>query len=169
MSVSNSNLHRIRLADVRDVPLITEIYNEAVLQTTATFDTEVKTIEDRTQWLKNRHAEHPVFVCESDSTVVGWGALGSWSDRAAYNVTVENSVYVLKSHQGKGIGRLLLKELISSAKKSNKHSILARIADNNKPSISLHLQAGFKPIGTMKEVGYKFNRLIDVSLLQLML
>ncbi len=159
----------IRLAVTADVPAITEIYNEAILNGISTFDTEVKSVEDRTQWLRSRSERNPVIVAEADGKVIGWASLNRYSDRLAYADTVENSLYVHPGHQGLGTGKLLLAELLRLARTHGIHTILARVSDGNELSIGLHEKFGFKRVGVMKEVGFKFGRLLDVHLLQLIL
>jgi phosphinothricin acetyltransferase len=160
---------KIRPATEADVPAITVIYNEAVRGTTATFDTEDKSIEDRRAWLAAHSGRYPVIVAELEGRVRGWACLSAWSDRAAYSATCENSVYVAENSRGSGIGRALLSELISLARGLEIHTIIARIASGNPASERLHEVAGFAQIGTMREVGRKFGRLIDVHVYQLML
>src|SRR5512136_902684 len=94
----------IRRADLADVPAIAEIYNEAILTTTATFDTETKSVEERAQWLKSHDERHPVLVAVVDDRVVGWACLTRWSERRAYDDTAETSFYVHSTHRGRGIG-----------------------------------------------------------------
>jgi phosphinothricin acetyltransferase len=159
----------IRTANQNDLPMINDIYNEAVLTTIATFDTIPKTIEERKNWYVSRSSKHSVIVCELENQVVGWASLNVWSDRTAYNGTVENSVYILEKYRGKGYGTLLLGKLIELGKENNFHTIISRITDGNQPSIKLHERFGFEYIGNMKEVGYKFDRWIDVTMMQKML
>src|SRR3954454_2525457 len=97
----------IRRAELADAPAIAEIYNEAIATTTATFDTEPKTVEERTQWLQSHDERHPVFVALADGAIVGWASLTRWSDRAAYDDTAETSFYVRSTARGRGIGRKL--------------------------------------------------------------
>lgn len=159
----------IRTATPRDAPSIAEIYNEAILHTTATFDTEPKSSEDREEWLKKHGERHPVFVAESDGKILGWASLSEWSDRCAYSNTAENSVYVRSLHQGKGIGKALMRALIDSARNAKLHTIVARIAGDSEASIRLHESFGFSRVGTMREVGFKFGRFHDVHLFQVIL
>ena len=96
---------QIRAAEINDVPSITEIYNEAVLNTTATFDTEIKTLDNRIEWFNQHGAQHPVLVAIVKGEVAAWASLSRWSDRAAYDTTAEESVYVSKEFRNKGIGK----------------------------------------------------------------
>lgn len=156
----------IRKARLEDVPAIREIYNEAIANGTATFDTELKSLEDRQAWFTNRSPRYEVLVAELAGEVIGWGSLNAYSDRLAYAATVENSIYVHPSHHGKGAGKMLLEGLLESAKRNEIHCILSRITEGNDLSIKLHERYGFKLVGVMKEVGVKFGKLLDVSLLQ---
>ncbi|HXH30632.1 MAG TPA: GNAT family N-acetyltransferase [Bacteriovoracaceae bacterium] len=159
----------IRAAAAADIPSITGIYNEAVLNGVSTFDTEIKSVEDRMNWFTKRHLRYPVIVAEEKGRVVGWASLNQYSDRLAYADTVENSLYVHPSAQGRGAGKLLMKGLIEVARENKLHTILARISDGNELSIHLHERFGFRRVGIMKEVGHKFGRLLDVHLMQIIL
>ncbi|HAZ11776.1 MAG: hypothetical protein A2X86_08015 [Bdellovibrionales bacterium GWA2_49_15] len=160
---------KVRRASLRDLPSITAIYNEAIEKTTATFDTEKKSLEDRTAWWHKHGESLPVLVYEEAGTIFGWGALGLWSDRCAYSGTVENSIYVLEKYRGRGVGDALLSELIDLAREQGLHTIIARITEGNEASIRLHEKYAFLPIGIMREVGRKFGKLLDVHLMQLIL
>jgi L-amino acid N-acyltransferase YncA len=162
-------LPNIRSAEIRDLEAIREIYNDAVLNTTATFDTEPRTREKQVEWFNVHPAAFPVIVFELDSEIAGWASLSKWSDRIAYAGTAECSVYVKREHRKKGIGRALLKHLIDRAVENKLHTIIARIAEGNETSIRMHKQNGFEIIGNMKEAGWKFGRYIDVTLMQKML
>ena len=159
----------IRPAKLDDAAAIAEIYNEAILTTTATFDTETKSIEDREQWLKAHDDRHPVLVAVVDGAVVGWAAITQWSDRPAYADTAETSFYVHSAHRGRGIGRALKTAIISEARRLGFHTLIARIAEGSVESLHLNERAGFVHVGTLKEVGRKFGRLLDVHILQKML
>lgn len=159
----------IRRAVVDDLPAITEIYNEAILTTTATFDTEPKTLADRRQWFESHGARHPVLVAVVDGRVVGWSSLSKWSDRCAYDGTAETTFYVQSGHRGLGIGRLLKSEIISEARRLGFHSLIARVAEGSAASLHLNQEYGFVMVGTLREVGRKFGHLLDVHILQKML
>jgi phosphinothricin acetyltransferase len=159
----------IRLAEMADAAAIADIYNEAILTTVATFDTEPKTIEDRERWLRSHDQRHPVLVAVVDDQVVGWASLLVWSDRPAYADTAETSFYVHSSHRGRGIGRKLKEAIIAEARRLGYHTLIARVAEGSDESLHLNAAAGFVHVGTLKEVGRKFGRLLDVHILQLML
>ncbi len=156
----------IRPARPDDLNAITKIYNEAILTTDATFDTEPKTDEEQRTWFINHGPKNPILVAELDSTVVGWASLSDWSDRCAYSDTAEISLYVKENSRGKGIGKKLLEEIIQEGEKVGLHTIIARITTGNQQSIHLHENLGFEHIGVMREVGRKFGRLLDVLLMQ---
>jgi L-amino acid N-acyltransferase len=157
----------IRQATPDDLEQITEIYNDAVEKTTATFDTEPKTLEEQGTWFASHDDRHPVLVAEQDSLILAWASLRQWSDRCAYSDTAEISLYVREEHRRKGIGKALMKEIIQEGKTAGLHTIIARIAGSNKISVDLCKSFGFQYIGTMKEVGKKFGNLLDVHLMQL--
>jgi L-amino acid N-acyltransferase YncA len=160
----------IRRATRDDLVAITDIYNDAVAKTTATFDTEPKSLVERGAWLSNHGARHPVFVAETaPGKVDGWASLGAWSDRKAYDDTAEVSIYVRAETRGQGLGRALLAALLAHARKHGFHTLIARIADANEVSLRLHESQGFVKIGVMREVGRKFGRLLDVHLYQVIL
>ena len=156
----------IRRATIHDIPEITEIYNDAILKTVATFDTETKTVEDRRAWFEHHGMNYPVLVAVEDGAVKGWASLTPWSDRCAYAGTVENSVYVKEEYRCKGIGKKLLDALLEAGRKAGFHTVIARIAETNDVSIHLHEAAGFKHIGVIEEVGVKFGKLLDVYMMQ---
>jgi L-amino acid N-acyltransferase len=159
----------IRRAELADAEAITEIYNEAILATTATFDTEVKEVAERIEWLKLHDDRHPVLVALSENKIAGWSALSRWSERRAYDDTAETSFYVRSDFRGRGIGRKLKEATIEEARRLGFHTLIARVAEGSEESLHLNASMGFFHVGTLKEVGRKFDRLIDVHILQKML
>ena len=158
----------IRDATLEDLPAISAIYDEQVLHGTATFDTEPKSVAERREWFEAHPRErYPVIVAEEGGEVIGWGRLAPWSPRRAYARTAENSVYVRKDARGRGAGRALLEALLARARAAGISVILARVADGNPASLRLHEALGFRPVGTMRRVGEKFGRVLDVTLLDL--
>jgi phosphinothricin acetyltransferase len=156
----------VRRAELADAPAITDIYNEAILTTTATFDTEPKSVAERTQWLQSHDDRHPVLVAVVDGKVVGWASLTRWSERCAYDDTGETSFYVYATHRGRGIGRKLKEAIIEEARRLRYHTLIARVVQDSRESIHLNESAGFVHVGTLKEVGRKFGKLLDVHIMQ---
>jgi phosphinothricin acetyltransferase len=156
----------LRSARREDLDSITEIYNEAIIKTVATFDTKPKTFEDQKKWFDDHESKNPILVAELNGVIVGWASLSKWSDRCAYSDTAEISLYVREAYQGKGIGRCLIETIIKEGEKTGLHTIIARITEGNEPSLHLHRSVGFTHIGIMKEVGKKFGKRQDVHLMQ---
>jgi L-amino acid N-acyltransferase YncA/GrpB-like predicted nucleotidyltransferase (UPF0157 family) len=156
----------VRKAELSDVDAITEIYNEAILTTTSTFDTEPKTTTERSHWLQSHDKRHPVWVAELNGKVVGWISLSKWSDRPAYDDTAETSFYVKSEYRGKGIGTTLLQVLVKEAQQLKLHTLIARIAGESEVSLHVHENFNFIHVGILKEVGRKFGKLLDVHVLQ---
>ncbi len=156
----------IRRATSRDLGAITEIYNEAILQTIATFDNQPKTVEEQRTWFIDHDSKHPILVAEQNGAVAGWASLSKWSDRCAYSDTAEISLYVKKEHQKRGIGPKLLEAIIEEGEKIGLHTVIARITEGNEPSINLFKSEKFEQVGVMKEVGRKFGKLLDVHIMQ---
>lgn len=159
----------IRRAELADVPAIADIYNEAIQTTTATFDTEPKSVEERASWFRSHDERHPVLVAVVDGEVVGWASLSRWSDRRAYGDTAETSFFVSSQHRGRGIGRRLKAAIIEEARRLKFHTLIARVAEESRESLHLNESFGFVHVGTLKEVGRKFGRLLSVHILQKML
>lgn len=160
---------RIRQATLDDAAAIAEIYNEAILTTTATFDTEPKSVDDRANWIRSHTGRFPVLVAETSAGVIGWASLSPWSDRCAYSDVAETSFYVHSSARGQGIGRALKRAIIQAAADAGFFTLIARVAEGSDASLHINLSEGFALIGTMKKVGFKFGRRLDVRFLQLML
>lgn len=152
----------IRDARTSDAAAIAEIYNDAVLTTTASFDVEPKTPEDRVRWLAARSPVHPVLIAEIEGAVAGWGALSPYSERRAYAATAELSVYVATPYRGRGVGPALTSALVERGRLAALHVLLARICTENEASITMVRRLGFTEAGTMHEVGWKFGRWLDV-------
>ena len=161
----------IRASIQDDLPVICEIYNDAVANTTAIWNETLVDVANRTAWLKARvDAGYPVLVAVSDEgDVVGYASFGDWRAFDGYRHTVEHSVYVHKDRRGGGIGRKLMVALIAEAERLGKHVMIAGIESENTASIRLHAQLGFVDTGRMREVGTKFGRWLDLTFMQLVL
>jgi L-amino acid N-acyltransferase len=159
----------IRRAELSDASAIADIYNEAILTTTATFDTETKSASERVEWLKAHDERHPVLVAVVNGEIAGWASLTKWSERPAYDSTAETSFYVHSAHRGRGIGRTLKRAIIEEAVRLGYHTLIARVAEGSNESLHLNESFGFVHVGTLREVGQKFGRLLDVQIMQKML
>jgi L-amino acid N-acyltransferase len=156
----------IRAATLKDVGGITEIYNDAILNTVASFDTQPKTLKEQQAWFKDHDDKHPIIIAEQEGQIIGWASLSRWSDRCAYSNTAEVSLYIAKEHRGKGIGRQLLKAIMKEGQQKGLHTIISRIVAGNEASLDLFKSEGFENVGVMKEVGVKFGKLLDVDIVQ---
>ena len=156
----------IRKAVDDDIPAITKIYNEAILNTTATFDLEPKSVSSQRKWFKGHGSKNPILVAVIDNNVIGWISLSEYSTRCAYADTAELSLYVEESFRNQGIGKKLIQAILDEGQKVGLHTVISRIAGGNEISIHLHKQFGFDDVGVMKEVGNKFGKLLDVFIMQ---
>ena len=161
----------VRSAQRADLPAILAIYNDAILHTTASYAYEPEALEQRVRWFDQHEAQGlPVFVAVDDSgVVVGWGSLSSFRERIGYRFTAEHSVYVTADRRGQGIGRALMVELVGAAKALGKHTLIGVVDASNEPSLRLHRAFGFEQAGYFREVGYKFDRWLDLIFMQLVL
>jgi L-amino acid N-acyltransferase YncA len=161
---------RLRPATPDDAEGIRAIYNHEVVNTTATFDLVPRTLHDQRAWLVERSGAFGAIVAvvdgEHGERVAGFAALSPYKERAAYRTTVEDSVYVDRSLGGLGIGSLLLTEVLAIARASGFHAVMARIEATGDASRRLHTKCGFELVGVEREVGRKFNRWLDVAVMQ---
>lgn len=158
-----------RLATIEDADATRAIYNLEVTESTVTFDLVPRTLDEQRVWLTARSGAHAVLVAEHEGEVVGFASVSPYRDRPAYSTSVEDSVYVRRDQQGKGVGRLLLGELITVATSHGFHAMFARIVAGHEASIALHRAHGFEVVGTEREVGRKFGRWLDVLMMQRLL
>ena len=159
----------IRPASGRDIGAMNEIYNDAAVNTTASFDLEPRGDEEARALFLAHGPAYPLLAAEQDGLVVGWASLSPFAPRRGYRYTVEDSVYVRRDRRGQGVGRALLAALIEAAAALGYRAIVAKVADHNEASLALHRSAGFAPVGTLRAVGRKFGRWLDVDLLELVL
>lgn len=159
----------IRPAADADAASIAAIYNFYVRTSTATFDTQERSVTDQVAWMAEHTDPHPVLVAENDEGIVAWGSLSPWSTRCAYRHTVEISTYVAPDAAGQGIGPALSEVLIGRAAELGHHAIVSQIVHENEPSLNMAYRLGFEHIGTLREVGRKFDRWLDVVLMELVL
>ena len=159
----------IRTATLDDAEAIRSIYNVEVTSSTVTFDLEPRSLAAQRAWLSARSGAHSAIVAAEGDEVIGVASLSPWKDRPAYRTSVEDSVYVHRSHQGRGVGRLLLSHLLEVANRSGFHAVFGRIVGGHEASIALHTALGFEVIGVEREVGRKFGRWLDVVVVEKLL
>ena len=159
----------IRRATFNDIEALKEIYNDAILHTVATFDTEIKDDKNRLQWF-NEHELDPyiILVEEQEGQVCGYASLSQYRDRKAFDYTVELSVYIDEKYRGQGIGKRLVSDILGYAKTNPKiRIVVSLITGENQASIHLHETLGFSYCGELKNVGYKFDKWLDLKIYQL--
>ena len=158
----------IREATENDLPAILAIYNEVIVNTTAVYDYDPHTLEMRRAWFNTKKEQgFPVFVAEEAGVILGLSSIGPFRAWAAYKFSVENSIYVAAAARGRGIGKLLMPPVIEAARELGMHTIIAGIDAGNEASIQLHRHFGFEEVAHFKQVGWKFNRWLDLKFLQL--
>ncbi|MGH7347564.1 MAG: GNAT family N-acetyltransferase, partial [Candidatus Rokuibacteriota bacterium] len=163
----------LRAARADDLARIAAIWNHEVLSTDATTDTEPRDLVAQGEWFARHTERYPVVVAalpsdeaDGDGDVVAYGSLSPYQPKPAFARTVEDSVYVGRGHRGRGLGGLILAELIRRARTLEHHSILARITSKNIASLRLHARHGFRPVGVERESAFKLGRWHDVTIMQ---
>lgn len=155
----------IRHAELRDLPALLEIYNHYVVNTPITFDIEPRTLEQRRQWFDtfDTRGRYQCIVAVRAERAIGWACSLKFKDRAAYDTSVETSIYLAPDETGKGLGRRLYGALFEALKGEDLHRAFGGVTQPNEGSVGLHLAMGFEAVGTYKEVGRKFGRFWDVA------
>ncbi len=163
----------LRPAVLGDAEAIRRIYNTEVTSATSTFDLVIRSRQDQERWIADRSGAFSAIVAVESSAdgrpVIGFGSLSPYKDRAAYSTTVEDSVYVDRQRGRGGVGTLLLTRLVDVAKASGFHAVMARIEASSTASLALHAKCGFALVGIERQVGRKFNRWLDVAVMQRLL
>ena len=162
---------QIKSCTEKQLPEILDIFNEAILNSTALYDYKIRTMETMIAWYDDKLAHnYPVLGAFDEAGILlGFATYGMFRVRPAYKYTVEHSVYVRHDKRGTGIGKILLKEIIKKAEEQNFHVMVGVIDTSNETSIGLHENEGFVHTGTMTEVGYKFGKWLDAAFYQLTL
>ena len=157
----------IRPAGSGDLDAILGIYNDAIVNTTAVYDYQPRTSDLQRQWFETKQAQRlPVFVAHDGATVIGFGSFGPFRPWPAYQFTVENSLYVDSTYRRKGAGTALLASLVNAAQTAGYHAMVAGIDAANEASLALHRKAGFQPVAHFREVGWKFERWLDLVFME---
>jgi len=169
MNIPNFLKINLRPAKESDLGAINDIYNYYVLQSTCTYQEQPELLSDRNEWFHHHTEKYPVTVAECDGQVVGWSSLSPYRQRTAYRYTVENSIYVRYDWHRRGIGSLLMQDLIEKSRVLEYHTIIAAIDSSQTHSIALHAKYNFQEVGHLKHVGLKFGRWLDVIFMELLL
>ena len=164
-----SPLYKIRLAGPGDAEPIRSIRNDAIAHSTAMWTTRPLSPGDGQAWLDENIARRSAYVAEAGGEVAGFANWAPWRPKDGYRHTVEDSVYVVEDHQGQGLGAELLAALIAGARESGAHVMMASVEAANARSVALHARLGFELVGTAREVGTKFGRWLDLTMMQLTL
>lgn len=159
----------IRAAAPGDAAAICIIYNQGIEDRIATLETELRTPEERRQWMAARASRHPVVVAVTDGQVVGWGSLNSFNPRPAYDHVVDLSVYVERGWRGQGVGRVLMQHLMELATTLGYHKIVLATFPYNEAGVSLYRRMGFIPVGVYHEQGQLDGRWVDVLIMERLL
>ena len=158
----------IRAATEADLPAILAITNDAILHTTALWYNDPLTLENRRQWFLERTSrKFPVLVGELDNQVAAFASFGPFRSAPGYDQTVEHSIYVAPAFHRRGLGTMLLHQLIARASELDLHAMIGCIDASNSPSIDFHKKHGFRTVGLLPQVGKKFNRRLDLLIMQL--
>jgi len=163
--------YTIRPCTEKHLPEILEILNEAILHSTALYDYKPRTMDDMNIWYDDkRKGKYPVIgVFDQDMVLLGFASYGFFRSRPAYKYSVEHSVYVRSDKRGKGVGTILLREIVKNAQEQGYHVLVGGIDASNAESIKLHKKVGFVFCGTIKQAGYKFGKWLDLSFYQMIL
>lgn len=158
----------IREANKKDLEDILEIYNDAIMNTTAIYTYKPETLEEKKQWYeKKKQGDYPLLVFEEDNRVVGFATFGPFRAWPAYKYTIEHSIYVHKDYRNHGIATKLMKEIIKIANEREYATLVAGIDAANEGSIKMHEKMGFKYSGIVTKAGFKFGKWLDLAFYQL--
>jgi L-amino acid N-acyltransferase len=159
-------LYKIRLAEPGDSEALQAIRNDVIEHSTAMWTTKLLSPDDGRAWLADNLARRSAYVAEADGQVAGFANWSPWRPKDGYRHTVEDSVYVIDGHQGRGLGADLLRAIIAGAAESGAHVMMASIEATNTRSVALHERLGFELVGTAREVGTKFGRWLDLTMMR---
>ena len=155
----------------RHARAILEIFNDAILHSTALYDYQPRAMQNMVAWFEaKRHGNFPVIGLEdTQGKLLAFGSYGNFRAFPAYKYSVEHSVYVHPDHRGQGLGRIILGELIAAARRNDLHALIGAIDASNAGSIALHKHMGFRHVGMLPQVGFKFGQWLDLAFYQLLL
>ena len=161
---------QIRKAEIKDIKGILEILNYEILNSTALYDYIEKTYSQQIEWFTQKQIQNmPIIVAEYKNEIIGYGTYGIFRPFDAFQFCVEHSIYVHHNARGIGVGKQLLTRLIQFSKQDGHHTMIACLDATNDASLEFHKKFGFQEIGILNEVGFKFNKWLDLRFLQLIL
>lgn len=160
---------RIRPVTGADAEAITSIYNRYVTESVATFETVPLSVDDMRERIDGISAQFPYYVYESDGRIAGYCYAHPWKERAAYEKTLETTIYLAEGYQRRGIGRKLMEKLIAECSRRGYFAMIACITGSNMGSIEFHRSLGFRQVSFFEKVGFKLNQILDVVDYELLL
>ena len=161
---------RVRPATVDDADAICRIYNQGIEDRVATLETELRTPDERRQWVAARGPRHPVIVAEdADGTVLGWGSLNVFNSRQAYRFVADFSIYVERAARGRGVGRAMLTRLVELGREHGYHKLVLSAFPTNASGMALYTGLGFRTVGVYKEQGRLDGRWVDTIIMERLL
>lgn len=169
LEVTRASKIIIRPVQIGDLEEIRNIYNHAVRTSVATLDLEERTYEDMLSWFRSHTGRYVACVGISNSSIIGFGSLSKWAERQGYSISSEVSIYLSKEYVGLGYGNDLLTWLIKQAQKNGFTTIICFMTSTNKRSEELFRRNKFSLVGNLCRIGSKFDKLIDISIYQLMI
>lgn len=163
--------HIVACSFERHADAMLAIFNEAILNSTALYDYQPRTMQNMVAWFEaKRNGHFPVIGLEDgQGKLLAFGSYGTFRAFPAYKYSVEHSVYVQQDHRGQGLGKTILQQLIAAARRDELHALIGAIDASNSGSIALHEHMGFRHVGTLPQVGFKFGRWLDLAFYQLLL
>ena len=162
--------YHARLATADDADAICRIYNQGIEDRVATLETELRTPEERRQWLAARGPHHPVIVAETgDATLLGWGSLNVFNPREAYRFVADFSIYVERGARGQGVGRAMLTRLLELGRAHGYHKLVLSAFPTNAAGLALYTSLGFRTVGIYAEQGRLDGRWVDTIIMEKLL
>jgi len=162
--------YNVRIAQPNDIPFITKIYNEGIGDRIATLETRLRTEEEMLEWLNDRSDKHKVLVIEDESNIVhGWASLNVFNSKCCYSGVVDISIYISRQMRGKGLGKLLLRSLIQTAKDEGFHKLVLSTFNTNEAGKKLYKSLGFREVGTYEKHGVLDGKWVDITIMELIL
>jgi len=170
LQTAGASALRVRAATADDADAVCRIYNQGIEDRVATLETELRTPDERRQWLAARGARHPVILAEdADGTVLGWGSLNVFNARQAYRFVADFSIYVERTARGRGVGRAMLTRLVVLGREHGYHKLVLSAFPTNESGMALYTSLGFRTVGVYREQGQLDGRWVDTIIMEKLL